>query len=199
MNSTLSKTLIFATGAAIGSVVAWTFAKKKYEKIANEEIAAMKEFYLNKTKEDSAAEAESKKKEEYREADAAVVNTYNDILGSEGYFSYDEAQAMRKHIGKDKPYIIEPAEYGEFEDYDLISLTYYADGVLVDDGGEPMENVDEAVGLESLKHIGEFEPDAIHVRNDKRKVDYEILYDYALYSDIKKSSPHVAEGSDDDE
>lgn len=199
MNSTLSKTLIFAAGAAIGSAVAWVFAKKKYEKIANEEIAAMKEFYSNKAKTGPDENTEAEKKEQYREADAAVVSTYNDIIGSEGYFSYDEAQEMRKHIGKDKPYIIEPAEYGEFEDYDLISLTYYADGVLVDDGGDPMENVDEAVGLESLNHIGEFEPDAIHVRNDKRKVDYEILYDYALYSDIKRSSPHVAEEPDDDE
>ena len=199
MNSTLNKVLIFAAGASIGSAVAWVFAKKKYERIANEEIAAMKEHYLNKTEEVSDEKSEEEQKEQYREDDAKVVNTYNDILGSEGYFSYDEAQAMRKHIGKDKPYIIEPAEYGEFEDYDLISLTYYADGVLVDDGGEPMENIDEAVGLESLNHIGEFEPDAIHVRNDKRKVDYEILYDYALYSDIKPSSPHVAEEPDDDE
>jgi hypothetical protein len=61
-----------------------------------------------------------------------------------------------------------------------------------------MDNVEEAVGLESLDHIGEFEPDAIHVRNDKRKVDYEILLDYARYSDVKKHRPHVAEESDDE-
>ena len=45
MNSTLSKVLIFAAGAAIGSAVTWKLIKEKYERIAQEEIDSVKEVF----------------------------------------------------------------------------------------------------------------------------------------------------------
>lgn len=198
MNNTLNKILIFAAGAIIGSAVSWKFAKDKYERIAQEEIDAVKKYYANKLKEASTDKEPPTKPEEEESADPSV-SEYNNILQSEGYFSYDEVQDMRKHFGKDHPYVIEPAEYGEFDDYDLLSLTYYADGVLVDSSGEPVDDVDGLIGTEALDRIGEFEPDSIHVRNDKRKADIEILQDLSRYSDIKKPSPHVAEDADDED
>lgn len=85
-----------------------------------------------------------------------------------------------------KPYVISPDEFGEMEDedYDKVSVTYYADGVLADEYDEVVENVDEIVGEESLTHFGEYEDDSVFVRNDKLKCDYEILLDQRNYSDI---------------
>lgn len=198
MNNTLNKVFIFAAGAIIGSAVTIKFAQKKYERIAREEIDAVKEYYANKLKQETPEEDIPEETESEDEVEP-VVSEYNNILESEGYYSYDEAQAMRKHIGKDNPYIIEPAEYGEFEDYDTLSLTYYADGVLADSSGDPIDDADDLIGTEALDHIGEFEPDSVHVRNDRRKADIEILLDYSRYSDIKKPSPHVAEDADDED
>ena len=45
MKTTLSNFIIFATGAAIGSVVTWKIVKTKYEQIAQEEIDSVKEVY----------------------------------------------------------------------------------------------------------------------------------------------------------
>ena len=55
-----------------------------------------------------------------------------------------------------KPYVISPEEFGEFEDYERISLSYYADQVLADEDDEKVDDVDNVVGLESLTHFGEF-------------------------------------------
>ena len=81
----------------------------------------------------------------------------------------------------EKPYVISPEEYGERDDYDLYSYTYYADKVLADEYNEPIEDVDSIIGLESLKHFGEYGDDSVYVRNDELKADYEILLDDEKY------------------
>ena len=92
-----------------------------------------------------------------------------------------------------KPYVISPEEFGEFEDYERISLSYYADQILADEDDEKVEDVDNVVGLESLIHFGEFEDDSVFVRNDRLKCDYEILLDQRTYSDVIKQRPHQTE------
>ena len=74
-----------------------------------------------------------------------------------------------------KPYVISPDEYGCAEGYDMIDLTYYADGVLADETDEIVEDVEGTIGTDSLRRFGEYEHDAVHVRNDVRRIDYEIL------------------------
>lgn len=92
-----------------------------------------------------------------------------------------------------KPYVISPDEFGEFEDYERISLSYYADQILADEDDEKVEDVDNVVGLESLAHFGEYEDDSVFVRNDRLKCDYEILLDQRTYSDVIKQRPHQTE------
>ena len=92
-----------------------------------------------------------------------------------------------------KPYVISPEEFGEFEDYERISLSYYADQVLADEDDEKVDDADNVVGLESLTHFGEFEDDSVFVRNDRLKCDYEILLDQRTYSDVMKQRPHQME------
>lgn len=48
--------VIFVLGAAAGSVVTWQFAKKKYERIAEEEINSVKEIFSKR--EQSGADVE---------------------------------------------------------------------------------------------------------------------------------------------
>ena len=88
---------------------------------------------------------------------------------------------------------IQERRFGENEDYERISLTYYADQVLVDENDEMIEDVEEMVGFESLNHFGEYEDDSVFVRNDAKKCDYEILLDQKLYSDVIDEMPHQME------
>ena len=54
MNNTIIKSaLIFAAGAATGSVASWCLLKKKYEQFAQEQIDSVKEVYSKREKETS--------------------------------------------------------------------------------------------------------------------------------------------------
>ena len=87
------------------------------------------------------------------------------------------------------PYVISPDEFGEADDYDMISLTYYADKVLADDWNDPIEDIEATVGSDSLTHFGEYEEDSVFVRNDRLRVDYEILLSNLKFSDVVKNDP----------
>ena len=88
---------------------------------------------------------------------------------------------MGKH-----PYVISPDEFGE--DYETETLTFYSDGVLVYYiSDELVEDVDATIGSDSLSHFGEYEDDAVYVRNDSLKKDFEILRDSMKYSEVKRS------------
>lgn len=81
--------------------------------------------------------------------------------------------------------IISPEEFGEMG-YQTINLTYFADGVLVDDRYSVMEEdeLEMAVGRDSLSHFGDYEEDSVHVRNEQREIDYEILLDPRTYEEF---------------
>ena len=183
MNSTLSKTIIFAVGAAIGSAVTWKLVKDKYEGIARDEIAEMREYYRKKN--------EPTEKEGSGEYDKSIVNIDADVSALDKYRNLANQYSVEKEEkggaesmeDEDKPYVITPEEFGEMEDYETASLTYYADGVLEDDQCNIIENPDDLVGENFADHYGEFEEDAVHVRNDKYKTDYEILLDVRTYAE----------------
>ena len=75
----------------------------------------------------------------------------------------------------------------------LSSLTYTADGVLLDDMNEIVDDIEEVVGEDSLEHFGEYEDDPVYVRNDAKKCDYEILLDQRNYQEIFETQPHRTE------
>ena len=189
MKSTLSKLVIFAAGAAIGSAVTWKFLDKKYKHIAQEEIDSVKEYYSDKYSEHCEEESESKRYlEEVAEPFAeGFQEGVKSIIQEQEYVSYSEKE------DKTKPYVIAPEEFGEFGGYETFSLTYYKDKVLTDEYDEIIDDVDDIVGLESLTRFGEYEEDSVFVRNDERKCDYEILYDPREYRDVVGDTPHRAE------
>lgn len=206
MTSTLNKVFIFTAGAAIGSVVTWKIVKTKYEKIAQDEIDSVKEVFSKKRIIDCAKAKLDKKKYVSTDIfdntdescgitkDKPDIREYAAKLQESGYFNYAKADSVEeKETNEKEPYVIPPEEFGEIEDYDTISLTYYADGYLTDDQNEIVEDADDVVGLDSLDHFGEYEDDSVFVRNDRLKADYEILFDPRNYLDVINKSPHSAE------
>lgn len=185
----------FFVGAMLGSAVTWYFAKKKYEKIAQEEIDSVKEVFAKKEvrsqvkvggeavkrANDGGIEEQLKNKPDITEY-AALLYRYGG-----GIDKGKEAVVKERY-----PYVIPPEEFGEFDDYERISLTYYADGVLADDDGEVVDNVEDVVG-DALDHFGEYEDDSVFVRCDERKCDYEILLDHRAFSDVAGLYPHPVE------
>ena len=189
---TLNNIFIFAVGAAIGSAVTWKLLKTKYEQIAQEEIDSVKEVFSRNAEEDTEEDTDEEPDEPRRSVTekpslAECAARVKDL----GYVNYSNYKEEKKEVTEsmadvDRPYVISPDEFGEFDDYEQISLTLYADGVLTDDYDEPLEDVEGTVGEDSLTHFGEYEDDSVFVRNDRLKADYEILKDLSNYSDIKE-------------
>lgn len=184
MNNTLKCVLAFTSGAAVGAVVSWRLLKTKYEQIAQEEIDSVKEMYSTSTEDTDIYEVES-----VTEETNEPKEEYEAILESEGYTNYSGAKTEKGGsaiMDTERPYVISPDEYGEFEGYDTETLNYYADGVLTDDQDNIIDDVNGIVGEASLKTFGQYEDDAVHVRNDALKTDYEILADIRTFAAAQK-------------
>lgn len=173
MNSTLSKTFIFITGAAIGSGVTWYILKTKYEKLVQEEIDSVKEAFSN-YKPERVEEDETDDKSELIpcEKEDNWLDEYKNCIKSNQY-NYEPAD--------DGPYVIRPDEFGDTDGYETSSLIYYDDKVLADDDDHVIEDVEGYVGEDSLNHFGEFEEDSVYVRNKYLKTDFEILLSAKKY------------------
>lgn len=174
----MSNVIALTIGAAAGSVVTWLLLKDKYEKQAQDEIAEMREFYTSKAK-----KFEPERFEPKTFTPEAEVSS---IIKENGYGYPEEKGGEKEVYNDDKPYVIPPEEFGNEDGYETISLTYYADGVLADDSDEPIDDVDDIVGKDSLTHFGEYEDDSVFVRNDIYRCDYEILLDTRRYADIRR-------------
>lgn len=197
MNSKLLSFLAFVMGASVGSLVTWKCVEKKYKQIAQEEIDSVKETYAKMRKDDfeaKQADLEAMKAKLHPvepeqvktpEVQPEEVKAYEDIVARHNYTSYsNDINEKGGDVMVDRPYIISPDEFGDYPDYETISLTYYNDKVLTDEYDEIVDDIDDLIGEDSLNHFGEYEDDSVFVRNDALKADYEILLDPANYSDI---------------
>lgn len=185
MNRNVLYFVAFAVGGAAGFALSWPVAKKKYEQIAKEEIASVKEVFEKRKKSQvDITENNPEPKltikdvfeseptlEEQRQA-------YKQLLNNTNYISPEEKKQPTL------PYLIHPDEFGEMDDFERFTLTYYKDGVLVDEVGDVVHDWLDLVSPDYFDHFGDFEDDAVYIRNPKLKCDYEILYDERNYGDI---------------
>lgn len=188
MNGTLNKILIFAAGAAIGSAVSWKYFKTKYERLAEEEIASVKERFTIKKYEGPNQGSNEEPVEDQTETEK---QEYEATLKEEGYIDYsDMATVKKKEVTDDmEPYVITPEEFGELDEHETVTVYYYADGVVTDIQNNPVNDLENTIGLDSLSHFGEYEADSVFVRNERLKKDYEILLLTKRYTDISVSQP----------
>lgn len=196
-----TKMFIFAAGALVGSLSTWYATRKYYEKIANDEIESMKEWLARRVEEqDEKAENQTSKPDEKPNSPSVKPNLmeYAAMVKDLGYTDYSrkteepEKEEDEEVDDMDRPHIIAPKEFGEC-DYEEVSLTHYADGVLTDEQDNPIEDVDGIVGEDYAEHFGEYEDDSVFVRNDRLQTDFEILADQRNFSDLNKNKSYPME------
>lgn len=193
MNITWSKVLWFAAGVAVGVAATSHFFKTKYERLYQEDVESVKRaFSMPQQSEPVEGTAEN---EDILTAEPTPeeVETYGEIIHKQGYSTTPTNSIGKEVKGVSRPYVISPAEFDTEDDYEVYTLTYYADGVLTDEQDNPVDDVESMVGRDSLSHFGEYEEDAVHVRNDAMKCDFEILRDLSNYSDVFHSGPRPNE------
>lgn len=198
------KVIIFISGVAVGSFVTWRLLKEKYIRQTQEEINEVREHYRKK-KESEEVTVDSNGSTETNEKPDLIA--YAAKLTKNGYIDYTDPKSIVKATGDtidavvqktneesldpvilndpsyQPPYIISPEDFAIDDEYTIVNLNYYIDGVLTDEDDNIVENVDDVVGLENLNHMGEYEDDALHIRNENYKCEYEILLSRRLYHD----------------
>lgn len=155
------------TGAVGGALLPFFYFKKKYKTIADEEIQSVKDTF-------------SERKEKTKTLEQLT--------------NYDDRLKESSEPQTDRPYVISPDDFGEYDDYETISLNLYADGILADDNDEIIstDEMDEIIGREAFDHFGEYEEDSVFIRNDAHKCDYEILKSLEDYTDVLVRKPYLA-------
>lgn len=182
MNNKLTGFLMFAAGAIVGSVVTWKCIKTKYEQIADAEIESIREVYSKK----EAASNENKVTRQNVTDEKPSLHEMKEYLERIKEYGYHKEE--NKEEGdpdmNDSPYVISPEEFGNMDEHTCVSLSYYADGVLADDWDTVVLDPIEEVGPDVESHFGEYEEDTVFIRNEKRKVDYEICRDLRTFAEV---------------
>lgn len=201
MNDKLSSVIIFCGGVFIGGFLTWDFFKTKYEKIADEEIASVKEtFEHREPRPDKNYKVEEalKGNDEYINVSPGVAERIIKIIDSNGYRNYSntEIETDKKGGTADmelkQPYVITPEQYEDNVDYTKVSLTWYSDEVLEDDWGNVLDP-DDVIGSDALKTFGQYEKDSVFVRDDDEQIDYEVLLDTRSYKETYGHDPVEAD------
>ena len=192
----------FGAGVGIGILGTRAYFRTKTETAIRDALlqidaAAHKAAEENKTEDN---------KPEYIKVDSPLMDKdkpdlmsyYKEKIGDEGYSDYStkapESNANIEKKFNEEPYVISPESMGEMDGYDSISLTLFADGVLTDDDFEPMEQdeIADCIGSDYQDHFGDYEDDAVHIRNDIHRTDYEILKDLRTYDEVARLKPKKA-------
>lgn len=210
--SKLNAMAAFLMGAALGGAAVWYITKDRYAQLAEEEINSVKEAYAKmESKKEKAEKAMQKYRgddEDAHEGQTVVIATKVAEKGSIAEYAkrvqngapmeYSKTVVppkTEKPVGLPQsensgevPYIISPEEFDGLDGYTPVSLVYFDDGVLSDDLGIIVDDVDEIIG-DALSHFGEYEDDSVYVRNDAKRCDYEILRDERTYDEFRKTLP----------
>lgn len=190
---TMNKNVIFAfiSGAFVGGFITYRYLSAKTPDKEEEDTS-------NVTYVTSPPKKIEKEEVDDKPITQPTYSISKDISESSREFTdYVNAAKTYKEPVSDKegpkPYILNPVELGNSDDeeYVVSELIYYADGVLVDESDSVIEidDIEMFIGMESLEHFGEYEPDSVAVRNERLKVDYLILRSNRYFADVENELP----------
>lgn len=198
MNAKIAVIMAFGAGVAIGAVSTLVLVKNKYEQMAEDQMEAFyhdvkKQYGIDESEEMSEDDEEDEPEPEMSvEAKRAAMVDYTTRLKELGYSQHNEDEETKndepeeQKKDRDYIYVIGPDEFGEYDTYATVAVTYYSDGKVADCMDELLSNLEDTVGIEFINHFGEYEDDEdmVHVRNDKHKIDYEIVRDPRTYEEV---------------
>lgn len=205
----------FVLGAVVGAAATYFYMEQKYQNFYEKEITPVKEKLtdmiekIQKDRDDSKKEevkpiekknhpddliAYAKKASDYKNYSNPAIMVEDDdvreqIPPPKEYFGDPEA----------KPMIISPDEFGSDDEYEKVSLFYYTDGVICDDGDNPLDEseINGSIGLDAKNHFGEYEDDCVYIRNDRLKTYYELLLSLKSFSeDVLPNKPFLSGDGD---
>lgn len=179
------ESLAKASDRATSSMNELTKSLSGYSSESHEESKKRVDFQLHKPDIDTYLSRYGK--------DSFLVDDDDSDGGIIDHSAEEDSEPNEKFFGDPdaEPVIIRPEEFGEDSSYETMTLLSYTDGLVSDDAFELIEDVRGAIG-DAVQHMGEFEEDVIHVRNDRLKIYYEVLRSEKSYQDdILRERPYL--------
>ena len=185
------KTLIaFAIGVACGFFTASHICNQKKD----EEIQELRDFYKSKYEPEEACEEKPETEEVLEYSNLKPdISEYSKIIKNKNYTTYSKTTEPAPENPFKDPYVIDAENFGQEYGYDTISVTYYKDGVLADFQDDEVEDLEATIGSDVVNQLEKSEEDVIYVRNERLKVDYEVIRDERTYLETVGEPPTEGE------
>lgn len=170
--------ILSAMGASFAA--GYFVAKNKLESEEDEKYEELETYYKDKY------EKEYKKPQNDIQVESVIAEKpmyQYDIPKDAVLVSNKEIEEKVATNYKNMISVITPMEYGEDISYDTVGLTYYADGTLArDDDDDIIHDIDDVIGLDSIKYLGEYEDSVLYIKNDITKEYYEVTESPETYT-----------------
>lgn len=179
----IDKTGEFADPTAMAQAKGISVTVEEKEEYADE---------VKRTNYGAAFNGETPKSQEDLPSEATVTYEHSEKI-VEVFAPHDGAdynkwdlERERQHRLSGKPYVLHIDEYLENQTgFEQIVLTYFVeDGILSDEDDEVVGDIDDFVGVHNLERFGHGSVDlnVVHVRNDKREIEFEIRRSMGSYA-----------------
>lgn len=205
MNKTLLGSFVgLLLGAVGGGFAGYFYSKNKYLALAEKEIESVKKVYekhfsnplistsLPSDKEVNTVKITKPVPAPLIDPDKEIYQNYAGMYGGTNG-EKPKVGSVKSTIKTDKsskkpvktPYVITPDEY-QLSDYESETLLWYSDKILTDADGNIIHNINDVIGPEALSTFGRYLDDTVYVRDDSKKIDYEIIWDARKYASVNK-------------
>lgn len=178
MNNKVSLVFAFLLGGVCGGVAAWKYSERIHKKVFEAQVEANVELELRRRKENNSTQ---NGKQTSRDIPAKPdLKEYAKTIKKYEYSSedvMDEEEMKEPYIIKDDDdsiVLIGPEELGLDESYNIRELTYYADGVLVNEDDEVIDIPTALIGPDALNHFGDYVDNCVFVCNNEAQCYYEV-------------------------
>lgn len=171
----LKEIIIFSAGGLVGGIAGYFICKKKYGIVEAEEVKGV----VNPHK-DAAEVRESQDKYEQELYSASYVRK-DKKTGDE---EWEEAEKVGPTEPEMVPYQISPEAFAdEHPEYAKSTLVYYEDNEVLINDEEECVDIGSTIGHDAINHFGDFEKDAVFIRNEALGNDYEVLLEHAAFGE----------------
>lgn len=197
-----NKILYFSGGAVVGAAAMWLLLKKKYDDELEQRTQSVIRAFTEQANRNAKTSLDDPSIEPDKTELADTPDNEKDIMRNASdlskrprvdYTAYglNEDASTEANIVSEpavsETHIIAPIDFGKIEDYAQIQMTQFYDGVLTDDDFNMIDPADLEKwlgGIDPMNHYGEYEDDAVHIRNDSMQCYIEIVKDERLFAAI---------------
>lgn len=168
----IKEIIIFSAGGLVGGLAGYFICKKKYGIIEAEEVKVDEKPETKK----EVHKAQDKYEEELYSA------SYVKKDKKTGDEEWDDAEKVSPTEPDMVPYQISPEAFAdEHADYAKLTMVYYEDNEVLVNEEEECVDIDSTIGYDAINHFGDFEKDAVFIRNEALGNDYEVLLEHAAF------------------